>query len=207
MMNLFTTLLIGTASVLAQPPAPSAGDGYMQCLYSYKFGQKEMLVATVTPEEAAATIIRACAAHHEAFKKAWFVRVDALFPPDMAAVEKATTELAFSQKWIADGIRVDRAMRANDQCISSNIEKLAATVTPEAGAETLFIACAAQREAYLKVRLAALEVRPYKDEWSTALVTQYKSELSNGKKEIANAKKEIANAIRKKRGEVLTRNR
>lgn len=202
MLSLSAALLMITAQALDPQKAAALGQSSnqaSQALLKCEQGQKAKLAAD-TPEAAAAGVFRACAAEREALFKAKEALNTAIYPPDVAAAMRAETESNANEKRIATTIRLQRAEQANAKCIGAEIEELAATVTPEAGAATVFNACAALREAALKARLVWLEISPLRDEWQTALIAQFKA-APKDPEEIADAKTEIADAIRKQRGQ------
>lgn len=154
---------------------------------------------TATPEAVAAAIFSACAAEREANTQASNRSVDALFPPKVAAEMKKGLDRR-TEKRIASLIRVNRAMKANSDCVNSQVEKLAATVTPEAGASTIYSACATTREASLKTLITDFKESPSKmDEWKSALIAQFKAQIANDPREVAAAKEELADKIRQQR--------
>ncbi len=203
MISLSAALLIVTAPAVDEAKEAAwakanlqASTAHHQCYMS----QTARLPATVTPEAGAAIVFAACAPQREALAKLAQERrpVGDMTPEDVAAAA-VNSENQMSERMFAAGIRLDRAMKANDQCIREHIAKLAATVSPEAGAATIFNACATQRVAALNARVAQLQTSTFTDEWHYAMIMQYKK-AAKDKKEIATAKTGIADLIRKQRG-------
>ncbi|HEY0112474.1 MAG TPA: hypothetical protein VGB59_04910 [Allosphingosinicella sp.] len=199
MLSLFAALLIVTASTQPDTAALGLADNRASQAYAKCEQDQSAKLAAATPEAAAKIILSACAPEREARERARDEFNSAMFTPDVVAELRADSQSQRTEKRIAATIRLQRANSTNQNCIKGEIEKLAATVAPEAGAATVFKACAAQRHAALKARVAWLEASSLKDEWQMALIKQYKAAPTD-KNEIAVAKKEIADAIRKQRG-------
>lgn len=204
MVSLSAALLIVTAQAgpaEAQAIAQNferAWEAYLKCS-TFPGGVLDKLPATVTPEKGAKIVLKACAAERAAGRKAQDEMFGAVFPPDLAAKARANAKKNDSAKSMAFAIRARRAGGALTQCNNSQIAKLDAAVSAEAGAATIFSACAAQRAAVLKNQLAMLEARSMDDEWSFALIAQTKAQIANDPTEAAAAKDELANMIRMKR--------
>jgi hypothetical protein len=173
-------------------------DAYLKCS-TLPGGALDKLPATVTPEEGAKIILKACAAERAAGRKAQDEMFGAVFPPRLAAKARANAVKSDNERSMALAIRSRRAQAALTQCNNSHIAKLDAAVAPEAGAATIFSACAAQRAAVLKNQLALLQAKQMDDEWSVAMIAQAKAQIANDPKEVAAAKEEIANMILRKR--------
>ena len=80
---------------------------------------------------------------------------------------------------------IQRMAMAFGQCISTGMENVSASVTPEAGAAAVFGGCAAQRDALAKSVDAAIATLP-EDQRATAH-TQFESQINQVPAQLAEA--------------------
>lgn len=199
---------ISAALLIAAAQAPSPADvqamakdfdkavtGYRECTDA----QIDKLPSTVPPEAGVKTVLAACAAQREVYRKTRYKVQGALFAPEVAAQARANSERGDSEKILAANIRSRRTEHALEACIDGQVAKLAASVTAEAAASKIYGACAKQRVAALKNQLALNELRAMKDEWSLATIAQQKAQIANDPDAVAVAKEELADLIAAKR--------
>ena len=205
MIILTTALLMMTAQGASVEEKKAASDAshraqeaYSKCMY-FPGGALAKLPATATPEEGAKIALKACDAERAKARELQGRQFALVFPPKDAAVARANALKGDSEKMVAGTIRLQRANAANDACIKGEIAKLAASVTPEEGAETIFKACAAQRTVALKAMLAQQQMRGMTDEWSRDIIEQYKAQIRNDKDEVIAAKEALGDRIRMSR--------